>query len=51
MNINCSRVHPQVIEAILRTDFYAFVQAIFPIVSPNAPLMLNWHLEAIASEL
>ena len=38
-------------EAILRQDFYSFVQAIFPLVSPNTPLVRNWHLEAMAYAL
>src|SRR5215475_2577477 len=40
-----------VFDAILRTDFYAFVQAIFPIVSGGSQLLLNWHIEAIAEAL
>jgi hypothetical protein len=40
-----------VIDAVLRTDFYAFVQAIFPIVSGGGQLMLNWHIEAVAEAL
>jgi len=43
--------HRAVFDAILRTDFYAFVQAIFPIVSGGSQLMLNWHIEAIAAAL
>src|SRR5262245_25420659 len=44
--------HPRaVIDAVLRTDFYAFGQAIFPIVSGGSQLMLNWHIEAIAEAL
>jgi predicted phage terminase large subunit-like protein len=39
------------VEAILRADFYAFIQAIFPLVSPNDLLMRNWHLEAMAYAL
>jgi predicted phage terminase large subunit-like protein len=37
--------------AILRQDFYSFVQAAFPIVSPGDTFLLNWHLEAIACAL
>ena len=37
---------PRLTAAILRTDFFSFVQAIFPIVSPNSPLVLNWHLKS-----
>ena len=43
--------HRAVIDAILRTDFYAFVQGIFPIVSSGSQLMRNWHIEAIAEVL
>lgn len=43
--------HHAVIDAILRTDFYAFVQAIFPIVSGGGHLMTNWHIEAICAAL
>jgi hypothetical protein len=39
------------LEAILRTDFYAFLQAMFPIISGGGKLLLNWHLQAIASAL
>ena len=48
MSINVSENDPKVVEAILRKDFYAFIQAVFPLVSPNRPLMRNWHLEAMA---
>jgi hypothetical protein len=43
--------NPNVLEAILREDLYSFIQAIFPLVSPNSALMLNWHLEAMAYAL
>ena len=39
------------VEAILRSDFYSFVQAIFPLVSPNDSLKRNWHLEAMTYAL
>ena len=48
MNIKVSENDPRVVEAILRKDFYAFIQAVFPLVSPNRPMMRNWHLEAMA---
>ena len=51
MSINVAESDPRVVEAILRTDFYAFIRAVFPLVSPNSPLMRNWHLEAIAYAL
>ena len=41
----------RVVEAMLRADFYSFIQEIFPLVSPNGSLMRNWHLEAIAYAL
>jgi predicted phage terminase large subunit-like protein len=50
-NHSQSEIDPRVIEAILRMDFYSFVQAVFPLVSPNGPMMKNWHLEAIAYAL
>ncbi len=48
MRLKLAADDPILLEAILRTDFYSFIQAIFPLVSPNAPLMRNWHLEAMA---
>jgi predicted phage terminase large subunit-like protein len=42
---------PRVVAAILRGDLYSFIQAVFPVVSPNAPFKPNWHLEAIAFAL
>ncbi len=42
---------PQVVAAILRSDFYSFIQAIFPLVSPGDPFAGNWHIEAIAYQL
>src|SRR6266516_231742 len=42
---------PRVVSAILRSDFYSFIQAIFPVVSPGAALQPSWHIEAIAFQL
>jgi predicted phage terminase large subunit-like protein len=42
---------PQLVAAILRSDLYSFIRAIFPIVSPGVGLAPNWHLEAIAYQL
>jgi predicted phage terminase large subunit-like protein len=39
------------VAAILRSDLYSFIQAIFPIASPNDSFTPNWHLEAIAYHL
>lgn len=43
-----SDINARVVLAILREDLYAFILAVFPLVSPNSPLLVNWHLEAIA---
>src|SRR3974390_2316675 len=51
MSLSSPRTDRRLVESILRVDLYAFVQAIFPIVSPNDSLTLNWHLEAIAYAL
>jgi hypothetical protein len=32
-------VDPRVVTAMLRADFYLFIREIFPLVSPNTPLM------------
>ena len=40
-----------VIDAILRTDLYSFLQASFPIVATQGPLLPNWHLEAMTAAL
>ncbi len=51
MTPNLSANESRVVEAMLRADFYLFIQEIFPLVSPTGPLMRNWHLEAIAYAL
>jgi hypothetical protein len=33
--------------AVLRNDFYSFVQAAFPIVASQQSLLRNWHIEAM----
>ena len=48
---NLSSLDATEFEAILRADFLAFIQRIFRLVSPNSPLLRNWHLEAIAYAL
>jgi len=42
--------HP-VLNAILRSDLYSFVQAAFPVVSAGDSLARAWHLEAITYAL
>src|SRR6266702_1595525 len=44
-------VDPRLVGAILRSDFYSFIRAIFPIVSSNDAFASNWHIEAIAYQL
>ena len=39
------------LDAALRNDFYAFVQAAFPIVAGGSSLQRNWHLEAMTAAL
>ena len=39
---------PRLVAAILRSDVYSFIRAIFPIVSPDDAFAANWHIEAIA---
>src|SRR5689334_486998 len=51
MSIPHSVLSPEIIVAVLGTDFYCFVRAAFPIVSGGQTLLTNWHLEAIAYHL
>ena len=51
MSFNVSDTNPRLVEAILRKDFYSFIQAVFPIASPNSAFLPNWHLEAMAYHL
>src|SRR5512146_2178977 len=39
------------VDALLRSDLYSFVQRIFPIVSPGDAFRPNWHIEAITYAL
>jgi predicted phage terminase large subunit-like protein len=41
----------RLITAVLRSDFYSFIQGVFPLVSPHAVFTPNWHIEAIAYAL
>jgi hypothetical protein len=43
--------HRLLVDAAMRTDLYAFLQAVFRIMSGGSELMLNWHLEAMTSAL
>src|SRR5262245_16152567 len=44
-------VDPRLVRGALRDDFYSFVQASFPIVTPGASFSPNWHIEAMAFAL
>jgi hypothetical protein len=37
--------------AMMRTDLYTFVRASFPIVSPGATFLPNWHVEGMTTSL
>jgi len=39
------------LDAVVRNDLYAFIQAAFPIVTGGQGLQRNWHLEAMAAAL
>jgi hypothetical protein len=51
MSAVLSRPPSSVVAAILGTDFYAFIQAVFPIVSSGDRFLPNWHIEAMSHEL
>jgi predicted phage terminase large subunit-like protein len=40
-----------IVPAVLRNDFYSFVQAAFPIVASQQALLGNWHVEAMTYAL
>lgn len=44
-------ISPDLLNAVLRTDFYSFFRAVFPIVSTSGPFLPNWHVQAIAHAL
>lgn len=39
------------LRAILRNDFYAFLQRCFLTLNPGTKFLSNWHLEALAYHL
>jgi predicted phage terminase large subunit-like protein len=45
------RQDASLIAAVLRRDFYSFIQATFPLVSPSGMFLPNWHIEAMAFAL
>jgi hypothetical protein len=55
-DVNSSNIAPlppttrrALLDAVLRSDLYAFVQAAFPIVAAGQVLQRNWHLEAMTA--
>jgi predicted phage terminase large subunit-like protein len=48
MNISSRRA---LLDAVLRSDLYAFVQKTFPVVSGSSAFLPNWHIEAITHAL
>lgn len=38
-------------DALLRSDFYAFLERVYYQVSPQGPFQPNWHLELLAAKL
>ena len=42
---------PRLLQALLRSDFGAFVHKVFATLSPGQEFTPNWHLSAIAHEL
>jgi predicted phage terminase large subunit-like protein len=45
------RQDASLIAAVLRRDFYSFIQATFPLASPSGMFLPNWHIEAMAYAL
>jgi hypothetical protein len=41
----------QLVNAVLRTDFPAFIEKAFRTINPGEPYLPNWHIEAIAAQL
>ena len=41
----------RILQALLRSDFRAFLHKVFTTLAPDQPFVDNWHLEAIAYQL
>jgi predicted phage terminase large subunit-like protein len=50
MNMICTE-KLRLLEAVYRTDFPSFAQKVFHTLSPSAPLLMNFHIHAIAYHL
>jgi hypothetical protein len=42
---------PAEYHALLRLDFYAFIERCFLQLNPNTKFMPNWHIEVMAAKL
>lgn len=44
-------IRQNMVDAVLRTDFLAFVEKVFRTLEPSTAFYTNWHLEAISESL
>ena len=45
------KLNPNEYRALVRSDFYAFIERSFYELNPTTPFLSNWHIEVIAAEL
>src|SRR5437762_11223915 len=48
---NNIQISPQEYQALLRRDFYSFIERSFYELNPQTRFLPNWHIEKIAQEL
>src|SRR5438105_12675999 len=48
---NSIQISPQEYQALLRKDFYSFIERAFYEINPETQFLPNWHIEKIAQEL
>ena len=48
---NNIQISPQEYQALLRKDFYSFIERAFYEINPETQFLPNWHIEKIAQEL
>ena len=51
MKRNNIQISPQEYQALLRKDFYSFIEHAFYEINPETQFLPNWHIEKIAQEL
>ena len=51
MKRNNIQISPQEYQALLRKDFYSFIERAFYEINPETQFLPNWHIEKIAQEL